>query len=117
MDRQIVRTLAEAVAVLLGENFDAFLVEGKTALALEQATNARQHFPSLKIVCLVNDRPEKETLAAALSALFPEGGAESAAGATSTLPNRCSTPSPPRARRRRGNGCSSCRSSSRASPA
>jgi hypothetical protein len=65
MDRQIVRTLAEAVAVLLGENFDAFLIQGETALALEQATNARQHFPSLKIVCLVNDRPEKEPVAAA----------------------------------------------------
>lgn len=64
-DRQIVRTLAEAVAVLLGENFDAFLIEGETVLALEQATNARQHFPSLKIVCLIYGRPARETLAAA----------------------------------------------------
>jgi len=65
IDMQIVRTLSEAVAVLLGENFDAFLIDGETALVLEQATNARQHFPSLKIFCLVNDRPEKEALAAA----------------------------------------------------
>jgi len=64
-ERQIVRTLAEAVAVLLGETFDAFLIEGETALALEQATNARQHFPSLKIICLVNGPPERETVAAA----------------------------------------------------
>ncbi|HYY13603.1 MAG TPA: DUF4388 domain-containing protein [Chthoniobacterales bacterium] len=65
VDKQIVRTLAEAVMVLLGENVDAFLIEAETALALEQATNARQHFPSLKIVCLISDRPEKEAIAAA----------------------------------------------------
>jgi Domain of unknown function (DUF4388) len=65
VDKQIVRTLAEAVMVLLGENFDAFLIEAGTALALEQATNTRQHFPSLKIVCLVRDRPEKEAFGAA----------------------------------------------------
>ncbi len=50
---RVARTLSEAVAVLLTENFDAFVVEGETVLALEQATNARQHFPSLKITCLV----------------------------------------------------------------
>ena len=53
VETRVVRTLPEAVLALLGENFDAFVVEGETALALEQATNARQHFPSLKIVCLV----------------------------------------------------------------
>jgi hypothetical protein len=36
----------------LAENFDGFVVEGDPAIALEQATNARQHFPSLNIVCL-----------------------------------------------------------------
>lgn len=56
VDLRIVRTLPEAVLTLLAENFDAFLVEGETALALEQATNARQHFPSLKIVCLPHDK-------------------------------------------------------------
>jgi hypothetical protein len=52
VETRIVRTMAEAVFVLLAENFDIFLVEGETPIALEQATNARQHFPSLRIVCL-----------------------------------------------------------------
>jgi hypothetical protein len=52
VETRIARTLPEAVAILLDENFDAFLVEGEVALALEQGTNARQHFPSLNIVCL-----------------------------------------------------------------
>ena len=56
-EKLVVRTLAEAVSVLIGENFDAFVVEGPAALALEQATNARQHFPSLKITCLLSERP------------------------------------------------------------
>ena len=55
VDLRIVRTLPEAVLALLAENFDAFVVEGEAALALEQATNARQHFPSLKIACLAAD--------------------------------------------------------------
>ena len=49
---RVVRRLSEAVSILLAENFDGFVVEGEPAIALEQATNARQHFPSLKIVCL-----------------------------------------------------------------
>ena len=49
---RVVRRLSEAVSVLLAENFDGFVVEGEPALALEQATNARQHFSSLKILCL-----------------------------------------------------------------
>ena len=52
VESRIARTLPEAVAILLAENFDAFIVEGEAALALEQCTNARQHFPSLNIVCL-----------------------------------------------------------------
>lgn len=52
VETRIVRTLPEAVSVLLGENFDGLVVEGEAALALEQCTNARQHFPSLNIVCL-----------------------------------------------------------------
>ena len=52
VETRIVRTMAEAVFVLLAENFDVFVVEGESAIALEQATNARQHFPSLRIVCL-----------------------------------------------------------------
>jgi hypothetical protein len=65
VEKHVVRTLAEAVSVLIGENFDAFLVEGPTALTLEQATNARQHFPSLKIICLVPERPIEENATAA----------------------------------------------------
>ena len=40
VETRIVRTMAEAVFVLLAENFDVFVVEGETALAFEQATNA-----------------------------------------------------------------------------
>ena len=46
--------MSEAICVLLAENFDGFVVEGEPAIALEQATNARQHFPSLRIVCLAS---------------------------------------------------------------
>ncbi len=52
VDTRIVRSMPEAISVLLSENFDAFVVEGSPAVALEQATSARQHFPSLQIVCL-----------------------------------------------------------------
>ncbi|MFN2507967.1 MAG: DUF4388 domain-containing protein [Chthoniobacterales bacterium] len=52
VETRIVRTMSEAISVLLSENFDGFVVEGESAIALEQATNARQHFPSLQIVCL-----------------------------------------------------------------
>ncbi len=52
IETRIARTMAEAVFVLLAENFDIFVVEGETTVAFEQATNARQHFPSLRIVCL-----------------------------------------------------------------
>jgi hypothetical protein len=49
---RVVRTMSEAVSVLLGENFDGFVVEGDNPIAPDQATSARQHFPSLRIVCL-----------------------------------------------------------------
>ena len=64
LETQIGRTLSEAVSILLGENFDALVVEGESALALEQATNARQHFPSLKIMCLVPEGKAEEVAAA-----------------------------------------------------
>jgi hypothetical protein len=60
VETRVVRTFPEAVAILLGENFDAFVVEGETALALEQATNTRQHFPSLRILGLVPFKSETE---------------------------------------------------------
>jgi hypothetical protein len=44
--------MSEVVFLLLAENFDGFVVEGENPIAMEQATNARQHFPSLKVVCL-----------------------------------------------------------------
>jgi len=65
VETRIVRTFAESVQVLMAENFDGFIVEGESALAIEQATNARQHFPSLKIVCLILYRHEAEIAAAA----------------------------------------------------
>ena len=52
-ETRIARTLSEAIAILIDENFDAFVVEGESAVATEQAINVRQHFPSLKILCLV----------------------------------------------------------------
>jgi Domain of unknown function (DUF4388) len=55
-EMRIVRTMPEAIAVLLEENFDGLVVEGEAAMAVEQATNARQHFPSLRIVCVVGPR-------------------------------------------------------------
>lgn len=56
VETRIVRSLPEGISVLLEESFDALVVEGEAALALEQATNARQHFPSLGILCLVPPR-------------------------------------------------------------
>jgi Domain of unknown function (DUF4388) len=53
LETQIVRNLSEAVQALLEENFDGLIVEGDVALAVEQATNLRQHFPSLRIACLI----------------------------------------------------------------
>ncbi|MEP6937249.1 MAG: DUF4388 domain-containing protein [Chthoniobacterales bacterium] len=52
VETRIVRTMGEAISVLIEEHFDGFVVEGETAIALEQATNARQHFPSLRLMCL-----------------------------------------------------------------
>lgn len=56
IEMHIVRTLAEAVLLLLGENFDGLIVEGETVLMLDQATSVRQHFPSLKIACVVFEK-------------------------------------------------------------
>jgi len=52
IETRVVRTMSEVVFLLLAENFDGFVVEGENPIAMEQATNARQHFPSLKVVCL-----------------------------------------------------------------
>ena len=64
-ETRIVRGLSEAVTVLLAENFDLFIVEGEPAIALEQSTHVRQHFPSLRVICLTPGphRPEAMTAA------------------------------------------------------
>lgn len=48
---QVVRSVGEAVLLLIAENFDGFIIEGVSSLAMEAATVSRQHFPSLKILC------------------------------------------------------------------
>jgi hypothetical protein len=53
LETHIVRNLSEAVQSLLEENFDGLIIEADAARALEQATNVRQHFPSLRIACLL----------------------------------------------------------------
>ena len=54
VETRIVRTLAEAIQRLLAENFDAFLIEGESGTGVDQGTQARQHFPSLRIACLLS---------------------------------------------------------------
>jgi hypothetical protein len=56
LETRVVRSLSEAISVLLEENFDAFLVEDEAPNAVEQAINIRQHFPSLRILCVVPGR-------------------------------------------------------------
>ncbi len=65
VELRVVRSFSDSIAVLLRENFDAFFVENETHLAVEKAANVRQHFPSLKIVCLVPDMGDFEALALA----------------------------------------------------
>ena len=55
VETRIVRTLSEAVYILIREHFDLFVVEGAPSVAIEQATNTRQHFPSLEIVCVTDE--------------------------------------------------------------
>lgn len=62
VESRIVRSMGEAIAALLTENFDAFVAEGEHAIALEQATTARQHFPSLKVLCLTPKSHDAEFL-------------------------------------------------------
>lgn len=58
---RIIRSLPEAIYTLMREGFDLFAVEGEPATAIAQAINTRQHFPSLEIICLVNE-PESAEL-------------------------------------------------------
>ena len=57
LEIRVVRSVSEAVLVLIAENFDGFIVEGPPAAAIEAATMGRQHFPSLKILCVPWQRP------------------------------------------------------------
>jgi hypothetical protein len=57
VELRIVRSLSEAICTLMREAFDLFVVEGEAAVAIEQATHARQHFPSLEILCLSASKP------------------------------------------------------------
>lgn len=52
LESRIVRSMPEAISALLAENFDGFVAEGEQAIALDRATTARQHFPSLQVLCL-----------------------------------------------------------------
>jgi hypothetical protein len=63
IDTRVVRTMSEVVFLLLAENFDGFVIEGENPIAMEQATTARQHFPSLKVVCLSPKTKDTESTA------------------------------------------------------
>ena len=65
LEIRVIRTLSEAIAILLEENFDGFLVEAEAPIAVEQAVNIRQHCPSLRILCVVPSRKPEEAFAAA----------------------------------------------------
>ena len=39
METRVVRTMPEAVSVLLGEHFDGFVVEGENPVAMDRATS------------------------------------------------------------------------------
>ncbi len=76
---RVVRTMPEAVSVLLAENFDGFVVEGENPVAMNQATSARQHFPSLKIACLApqaSDADPSETAPQQKITRITSGGTE-----------------------------------------
>jgi len=62
VETRIVRTLSEAVYILMRENFDLFVVEGEPAVAIGQATNTRQHFPSLDVMCLTPETRDAQLL-------------------------------------------------------
>ena len=66
MPKRVASTAEEAIAkaqALADEEVEAASASARQAV--EQATNVRQHFPSLKIICLVSDRGEAEAAAIA----------------------------------------------------
>jgi len=56
-ETRIVRSLSEAVTILIAESFDGFIIEGEPESVVETATVVRQHFPSLKLLCVPWERP------------------------------------------------------------
>ncbi len=62
VETRIVRTMSEAINILLAEHFDGFVVEGEPSIALDQATSVRQHFPSLQILCLAPKGQDDEEI-------------------------------------------------------
>jgi Domain of unknown function (DUF4388) len=65
LEIRVARSLSESISILLEETFDAFIVEAEPALAVEQAINIRQHFPSLRVLCVVPGRKPAEAVTAA----------------------------------------------------
>ncbi len=55
----IVRQLPDAIYTLMREAFDLCVVDGEPTVAIDQATNIRQLFPSLGIICLASGRPDE----------------------------------------------------------
>jgi hypothetical protein len=61
-ETRIVRSVSEAVSILMAESFDGFIIEGEAESAVETATVARQHFPSLKLLCVPWQRPSADSI-------------------------------------------------------
>lgn len=59
LETQITRTLSETVSLLMREDFDLFVVEGEAPIAIEQGVHVRQHFPSLRVICLTAGELER----------------------------------------------------------
>ena len=70
-ETRIVRTVSEAVAILIAESFDGFIIEGEPEPAVESATVARQHFPSLKLLCAPWQRPSADSIRTAQQQQIP----------------------------------------------
>jgi len=70
-ETRIVRTVSEAVAILIAESFDGFIIEGEPESAVESATVARQHFPSLKLLCAPWQRPSADSIRTAQQQQIP----------------------------------------------
>jgi hypothetical protein len=71
IETRIVRSVSQAVAILIAESFDGFVIEGDPKSAVETATVARQHFPSLKLLCAPWQRPSADSIRAAQQQHIP----------------------------------------------